>query len=132
MSQENIELLVSVSLGDQGDEEEIDELTRRFIDDLNEVEGASVDMVKGNKESPTGAMGDPMTVGTVLLELITNPASIAAFFTFLGVWISRERGRKVILQIGEKKLELTGVSEEEQEKLREWFQTQTGLRIDRS
>ena len=128
MPQETTDLFISVGVGPNAGSEELDELARQLSDELAELDLVSVEMARVDR-LPEGAKGGPITIGTVLLK-IAEAGGISSLITVLGSWLSRDERRTVILQIGENKLEVTGISELEQANLIQWFQTQTGLRLE--
>lgn len=130
MHQENIEVLISVNA--DADDEERYEFARRLSCDLNELNDVSVELAKGDKP-PKGAMGEPLTTGAIVVAIAKAGAVTAAITGLIGIlnsWLNRDERQKITLEIGGNKLELTGVSKEEQKKLVEWFQSETKFRVD--
>ena len=123
MAQDKVNLYIAID-ADDADEEERERLTRQLMKDLDELEEASVELAKGDK-LPKGAMGEPLTTGLILLSLAAG--TITGLIPILASWLSRDERRSASLQIGEKKLELTGITKEEQAKVIEWFRTEAGL-----
>ena len=125
---ENNPLLFSIKvLGDE-DPEEIDELTRQLADELDELDALSTEFAQSS-ELPPGAMGLSVDIGTLLLTLV-EAGGVTTLFTVLGSWLSRDKRRKIEIQIGDNKLVLTDISKDEQTEFIKWFQTQSGLRLD--
>jgi hypothetical protein len=91
MNDDLIELTLTVS-EDQGDEERLDELTLLLINSLQEYEVESVSR-KGGSAMPSGAKGDPITVGAVVLGV--SVATLPSIIAFLQNWVN-ERRRVVI------------------------------------
>jgi hypothetical protein len=127
MPQETIELFIFVYAGPTADGEERDELTHQLVNELDELDRASVE-AKQADSMPEGAKGIPAGAGTILVKM-AEVGGITGLITILTSWLSRDERRTMILQIGENKLEVKGISKAEQAKLIQWFQTQTGLRI---
>lgn len=123
MSQETINLFISVDAGDIDDEER-DKLARQLLEDLKETEDISVELAKGDK-LPKDAMGDPITIGTILVAL--GASAVTGIIAILASWLSRDERRSATLHLGDKKLELTGITKEEQTKVIEWFRSAADL-----
>jgi hypothetical protein len=128
MLQATMNFLITVGAGADADSQELDELALQLCDELTELDIVSAELARGSK-LPEGAKGDPTTVGTILIK-IAEVGGIAGLTTLLGSWLSRDERRTLTLQLGENKLEITGISEAEQAKLIQWFQMQTGLRLE--
>jgi hypothetical protein len=128
MTKKTIGLLIRPGAGTDADREELDQLARQLRDELNQLNEISAELATGG-ELPKGAKGEPLAIGAILVK-IAEAGGITGLITVLGSWLSRDERRTVTLQIGENKLEVTGISEAEQARLIQWFQTQTGLRIE--
>lgn len=128
MTQKTIGLLIRPGAGTDADREELDQLARQLRDELNQLNEISAELATGG-ELPKGAKGEPLAIGAILVK-IAEAGGITGLITVLGSWLSRDERRTVTLQIGENKLEVTGISGAEQARLIQWFQTQTGLRIE--
>jgi hypothetical protein len=127
MTQESTVLLIRLGAGADADSEELDELAHQLRDDLNQLDEVSAELATGG-ELPKGAKGEPLTIGAILVKL-AKAGGITGLLAVLGSWLSRDERRTVTLQIGENKLEVTGISKVEQARLIEWFQTQAGLQM---
>ena len=73
---------------------------------------------------PTGAKGAAATTGGLIVSL-ANSAALGAVLTslvqVLRAWITRGQGRRVTLKDGERSLELTGASVDQQQQAVEAF-----------
>ncbi|MGC2571777.1 MAG: hypothetical protein WA364_09725 [Candidatus Nitrosopolaris sp.] len=116
----------SVSDREEGyDPEEIERITHNLRDDLTEVDTIEkVDLIKkeaDKKEAPKGskAGGEIVTLGSMLVTLGASAASIAIpnLANTLQSWLTRNERHKLILEIGGDKLEVTGISDKEQQRL---------------
>ena len=131
MSKETIDLYVSVKAGTDADEEELDQLARELAKDLDELDSIeSVEPVQA-ENLPDGAKGFPVILGTVLVKL-AEVGGISALITVLGSWLSRDKSRSLELKLGNKKLAVTGLSQDEQKELIRWFKTQTNAESNSS
>jgi len=122
MSKESVDLYVSVKAGADEDAEELDQLARELARDLNELDSVeSVEPLQADKLLD-GAKGLPIDFGTVLAKL-AEVGAISALVTTLGSWLSRDKRRSLKLRVGDKSLEVTGLSGTEQQDLIQWFKT---------
>ncbi len=119
-------IFISVN-GTNADEEARDRLARQLLAELAELDTLSAELAPG-AVVPVGAKGDPVTIGAILVK-VAEVGGITGLIAILGSWLSRDERRTVTLQIGDNKIEVSGVSEATQTALIEWFQIQTGLRI---
>ena len=92
MSMEDpIELNVQVSSED-ATEDEIDMMTRQLLAELRELDVESAKLERGGP-APTGSKGDPITIGSIAVEVL--PAAIPGLVKFVHAWMARGRGRTV-------------------------------------
>ncbi|KAA0259723.1 MAG: hypothetical protein EDM79_19310 [Chloroflexi bacterium] len=92
MSREDaIELELSV-LAEDATEEEVDEMTRNLLRELRETQVESANLVSAGA-APEGSKGDPITIGTIALEVL--PAAVPGLIAFVQAWVMRGQGRTV-------------------------------------
>lgn len=130
MTEAGIALYVSVGGGPEADREDLDELARGLARELREVDCVeSVEPAAGDRP-PEGAKGlSVAAVGTLLLKL-AEVGGVSALTGALGAWLSRDKSRTLNLHLGDSSLEVTGLSQEEQQDLVRWFQSQAGLSLE--
>ncbi len=128
MSQKTTKFSITVGAGINTDNEELDELARQLVAELSELDEVSVKLARSGK-LPKGAKGEPITIGTILIVL-AQAGVITGLVTILNSWLSRDERRSAMIQVGENKVEVSGISKEEQANLVEWFQTQTGFHLE--
>lgn len=105
--------------------EELEQLTHNLRDDLTELDAVEkVDLVtKEDKldKHPDGLKhkGDVVTLGSLLVTLGVSAASslVPDLSSTLKSWLTRHENRKLSLEIGGDKLEVSGLSDKEREKL---------------
>jgi hypothetical protein len=113
----------SKEVGDDDDPEELERITHNLRDDLNGLDAIEkVDLVtKEGEKAPEGSKvgGDVIAWGSLLVTLGTSAASIVVPSVANGLqsWLTRHERRKISLEIGGDKLEVTGISDKEQERL---------------
>lgn len=103
---------------DDADAEELDQSTRRMRDELLELDVADVSADR-SALTPEGAKGDAVTVGTLVITL--TPMVLGSVCQLLRIWVSREKGRRIVLKDGKKTLEITGSTTERHQQLIDTF-----------
>lgn len=127
MSRAKLDLFITVGGGPDADEEDVERLTYLLSDELRELD--VVDTVELLREdAPEGARGSGAITGDLLLELVGS-AGISVLISTIGSWLSRDKSRKLKLCLGDKSIELSGLSEDEQQELTQWFKTQAGFSL---
>ena len=85
------QLHIEISAVDATDEE-LDRMTRQLLFALRELDIESAELTKGGP-IPTGAKGDPITIGSIALELL--PVVLPSVVGLVQAWASRGQGRTV-------------------------------------
>jgi hypothetical protein len=88
---DQVEFNIEVSAQDTSSED-IDRMTRQLLSELRELDIESVELTEGGF-APAGAKGDPITVGSIALQLL--PAVLPSVVGLVQAWASRGRGRTV-------------------------------------
>ena len=102
------------------DIEELERVTHSLHNDLNELDVVEkIDLVNKNGEAPAGSKGgDIVSWGSLLVTLATSGTSILpSFLQTLQSWLTRHERHKITIEIADDKLEVTGASDKEQERL---------------
>jgi hypothetical protein len=105
------------------DPEELERLTHNLRDYLTEVDAIEkVDLVtKEGEQAPKGsrAGGEVAALGSLLVTLGASAGTtiIPNLVNTLQSWITRNERRKISLEMGGDKLEVTGISDKEQQRL---------------
>lgn len=108
---------------DNEDSEELERITHNLRDELNELDAIEkvVLATKQGEQVPEGskAGGEVSALGSLVVTLAASAASsiIPGLASTVQTWLSRHEKSKVSLEIGGDKIEVTGVSEKEQERL---------------
>ena len=102
--------------------EELEQITYNLKDDLIELDAIEkVDLVTKEGAAPEHSKsgGEVVTLGSLLVTLGGSVASnvIPNLANTLQSWLTRHERRTISLEIGGDKLQLTGVSDKDQEKL---------------
>jgi hypothetical protein len=72
--------------------EDIDRMTRQLFSELRELDVESAELTRGGV-APAGAKGDPISIGSIALELL--PSVLPSVVGLVQAWVSRGRGRTV-------------------------------------
>jgi Effector Associated Constant Component 1 len=113
-------LRVEVGAGTGADAEELDRLLRGLRRELLELDVGAVEWAAGGPV-PAGAKGVGGADAGALVVRLVDSAVFVALAGVLRSWVSRDRGRKVTIQVGGDFLEVTRASEQEQARLIEAF-----------
>ena len=118
MAGERLSLRVELGAGEEAGAEEQDELTRALREELLQLEVDAVERPAG--AAPEGArVAEVVTLGTLLVTLGQGALGIVS--SAIGRWVVRRAGRSVTLELDGDRIELGGVSEEDQRRLIETF-----------
>lgn len=114
-------MTISVQLSwNGGDDEEIDELARQFRTELLRLDTDTVTFDRQDAAVRVGAKGDLVTTGT-LIATLANSAVLASVCQLARSWVTRDRGRHIIVKDRHKSLELYGGSPEQHQQLIDAF-----------
>jgi hypothetical protein len=111
------------SLDNLNEPEELERLSHNLRDELNELDVIEkVDLItKEGEQAPKGSKsgGDVAVLGSLLVTLGGSLASnvIPSLANTLQSWVTRQDRHTISLEIGGDKLEVTGISDKEQQRL---------------
>lgn len=88
---EKLEFVLEISSADAS-EDELDDLTRRYLHELNQTDVDSARLVQGGPV-PSGAKGDPVTVGSIAIAVL--PALLPKIVETIQGWLLRGNNRTV-------------------------------------
>jgi hypothetical protein len=111
------EVTVELSLGDDADSEELDEAVRTLRQDLLERDAEAVEVVETEPQDADGAKGIPfLAIGALLLK-VANSEALKNVIDGLRLWVARKPSRSITVTYGTMSIQLTGPSNEQQERL---------------
>jgi hypothetical protein len=110
------------SLDNLNEPEELERLSHNLRDELIELDVIEkVDVITKGEQAPKGSKsgGEVAMLGSLLVTLGGSLASnvIPSLANTLQSWVTRQDRHTISLEIGGDKLQLTGVSDKQQEKL---------------
>jgi uncharacterized protein YjiS (DUF1127 family) len=115
MHRNTSKLEIELAVDGDAPAEESDELTVNLRQELLELDVDAVDRRTAD-EPPPGARGAASAeLGSLLVTL--GPAALESVVQTIRAWLSRDRGRRARLQLGDDVLELSDASREQQERL---------------
>jgi hypothetical protein len=127
-------LILNIESSPDDDVEKLSELTQQLREEIDELDVEKVDLIKSKEELPKGAKaGDVVAWGSLLVTLAASAVSVVlpALINTLQSWLTRHGRRSMTIVMGEDKLEVTGISSEEQKRLIEaWMSRQKEKKAD--
>jgi len=100
------------------DEEELERSTQQLREELLDLNLDSVDLVKkGIAPEGSKAGEEIVSWGSLLVSLGASGGLLPSLIGSVQSWLSRKENQKITMEIGGDKLELTGISDEQKEKL---------------
>ena len=85
---------------------------------MEELDVEKVEVAKsGNAPEGTKGVPDVPAWGSLLVTLVTSSGVIPSLIGTVQSWLKRDEGRSVTLEIGGDKLQVTGISSDEQREL---------------
>jgi hypothetical protein len=127
MTTEQIQVRLFLPPGDDADPNELDELTRSLRREILEL--PVEDVVGGSADHlPAGAKGvDAATLGTLLVTMAGSGGLLVAVVETVRSWLTnRITQQRVVLELGENRLELSSATPaERQELIRRFLDTTT-------
>src|SRR3954464_15994430 len=117
---------LGIELAVEGDmpAEESDELTGNLRQELLELDVDAVDRRRAEAPPPGARDAASAELGSLLVTL--GPTALEGLGETIRAWLSRDRGRRARLQLGDDVLELSDASREQQERLVAAFLARNG------
>lgn len=114
-------LRLTLPSGDDVDDQELDGLTRSLRRDLLELPVEDVRPEEQGPAPPGAKSGDAITVGTMLVAMAGSGGLLVAVVETVRSWLTRHEDQRVVLELGDAKLELTGATDQQREQLLQQF-----------
>lgn len=116
VEERSIELNVGVA---EGDDEDLERLTRQLRRQLEELDVEGVEPIKGGP-APDGTKAvDVVMIGGLVVRF--GPAVLSAVARAIQAWVGRDAHRSVKIRCGDREIALTAASAKQQEELVEQF-----------
>src|SRR5262249_5334589 len=107
---------VQLGLGSEGDDRELDALTRQLRDELLQLDVQSVALMTGGPVPPAAKGLGLAKIGGLVVDFIGGKA-VSTVVEAVRAWLARDANRTAKLVVGENVIELTGVSSKQQQQL---------------
>lgn len=128
MSDQTIHLLLNLDTEPEDDDEELARLTEQLREDLMELDVEAAYLVRAGEAPERAKAGDPVAWGTLLVTLAASGGVLTTLINALQSWLTRRERRSVTVEIGGDKLEVTGISSKEQQRLiNAWLSRHRGI-----
>lgn len=122
MPSQPINMSLNIDCGPEAHGEEIEELARQLRRELLELDTESVEHAAQGKTPESAKAADAFAWGTLALTLAASGGVISALINTVQSWLARSEARSVSLEINGDKLEIKGISSEDQNRLiRAWL-----------
>jgi hypothetical protein len=126
-------LSLNINPTPEDDAEDLQRLTRQLLQSINKLDVENVNLVKEG-EVPKGAKaGDIVAWGSLLVSLVTSAAAgsggvLPTLINTVQSWLTRrQEKRRITIEMGGDKLELSSISSDEQKRLIDtWVSRQEG------
>jgi hypothetical protein len=117
MNYKEMQLRLVIASDPETDDEELQQLTIQLRNEILDLDVEAVSLVEA-EEAPAGTKaGAPVTWGTLLVTLAASGGVLTALVNLLKSWLVRNEQRSITLEIEGDRLEVTGLSSEEQQHL---------------
>lgn len=117
MNKDTTDLIIRINSASD-DEEELEKSTHQLRDELLDLNLESVDLVKKGVAPEGSKAGEEIVSwGSLIVGLAASGGVLPNLVGTVQSWLSRRENQKITMQIGGDKLEVTGISSEQQDKL---------------
>lgn len=130
MTDQTTQLVLDIDAGPETDLEQLADLTLQLREELWELDLHTVDLVRTGEMPERAKVGDPIAWGDLMVTLVTSGAALVTLINTLKVWLTPHQRRdfSVTIEIDGDRLEVTGISSEEQQYLIDaWLRRHGGL-----
>ncbi len=114
---DQIELVLSLDPNEQTDDEELARLTEQLRLEILELDVERVSLLRSGEKQAGAKSGDPVTLGALLIAALGSSGVVSPLIDLLKTWVSRHNLRSITLELDGDKLEVSGISPQEQQEL---------------
>ena len=102
-------LIISLDLGSNRDLRDVEDASANLRSELRRLNGVESVQPLPVGEAPAGARAvDAVSVGSLLMTLSASGGVITSLIVLLKEWLGRGEKRRLVLQVGNDKLEISG------------------------
>lgn len=121
------DIKLKIDAGPDGDDEDLERLTENLRNELLELEIESAELSRDGVVPAHSKVVDPISWGTILLTLAASGGVLTTLIQAVQSWLNRNELNTISLEIDGDKLELKGVSSQQQSQLIEaWLKRHEG------
>jgi membrane-associated two-gene conflict system component 1 (EACC1) len=119
-------LEIRLGLDDDADAAELADAASRLRRELLRLPVTDVRLAS-TESPPPGARGvEAVEAGALLVALAQTPSLVSSVGQAVSAWITSRHGRSAVVQLGEDRIELSGVSHDDQQRMLELFERAHG------
>jgi hypothetical protein len=119
-------LEIRLDVGEDGDAEELAAAASNLRRELLELPVADVSRVSAGPAPPGTRSAEMLEAGALMVALAQTPSLVSAVGSAVSSWISSRHGRSATMQLGEDRIELNGITRDDQERLLKLFERARG------
>jgi hypothetical protein len=125
MSKDKTDLIIRINSGTDIDKEELEKRTQQLREQILDLNVDSVDLVK-TRDKPEGSKAgeEVLTWGSLVVSLAASGGVLPSLIGTIQSWLSGRQNRenqKISMEIDGDKIELSGISSDEQRRLIDLF-----------
>jgi hypothetical protein len=107
-------LEIRLSIGEDPDANELASAASKLRRELLELPVADVQLSSSGPPPPGSRAADAVEVGALVVALARSPGLASSIGQALSAWISSRHGRSAVVQLGDDRIELSGIAEGDQ------------------
>ena len=124
------QLILRIDTESRGEAEELESITRQLRKELLELDVEAIDFANTGEMPTKAKAGAPIDWSTLILTLAASGGVITTIIGVAQSWLARHEKRSIALEIDGDRLEITGISSEEQQNLTNaWLSRHRGVLI---
>ncbi len=117
MAAPETKLIVKINPIPDLDLEELEQLTKKLRQELLELDIESAEFATTGEKIIGAKAGDPINWGTIIITLLAAGGVATKLIDLSQAWLTQNQQQSIVLEIDGDKLEIKGISSEEQQKL---------------
>lgn len=97
--------------------EDLERFTQSLQREFSSLDVESVDLLNGGESPSNSKVGDPISWGAIIVTLLATGGVITTLINAIQSWLTQCERRSITLEINGDKLQIKGISSEEQKRL---------------
>jgi Effector Associated Constant Component 1 len=115
-------LEIRLSVGEDADASELASAASRLRRELLELPVLDVELVSAGPPPPGARSAEALEAGALAVALARSPGVVSSVGQALSAWISSRHNRSAVVQLGDDRIELNGVTADDQARLLALFE----------